>query len=74
MREEVEVLEYHSHILSELIDVSRGGSDVRSFKSYRSRSRTLQKIKRSEESRLTGTGRADYNDDFAFFDIGGNAV
>ena len=53
MREEVKVLEYHSHLLAELIDISLGRSDIFTFERDGAGGRTLQEIKRTKERRLT---------------------
>ena len=49
VREEVEVLEHHTHLLAVLVDVDVLSHDVRAFKINVARGRRLKQVERPEE-------------------------
>ena len=69
MGEEIEMLEHHTHFLTMDIDVRFIISDICVFEEDTAASGHFQQIQAAQERRLTGTGGADNNDYFAFFDL-----
>ena len=74
MREQIEVLEHHSHLLSVLVDVDVLVCDINFIDINMSRGRLLEQIQGSEEGRLSGSGRSDDDHDVAPVDLKGYIV
>ena len=55
------MLEYHTHMLADLIDVGMRIGDILAVKNDLAGGRHFQKIHAAQEGRFTGTGRPDDN-------------
>jgi len=69
MREQIEMLEYHSGFLSDPIDINMGLGYFISIYPYISRCGLFQKIDTPQESTFSGSGRTYHADDFTFLHI-----
>ena len=69
VREQVELLEHHSHLLTHLVDIVLGVGDINPLKGDSTAGRLLEQVQAAQEGRLTRTGRSDDNDLFALFDV-----
>ena len=69
MREEIEVLEYHAHLLTELVQIDLAVCDDLAVHFNGAVCRLFQKIKASEKGGFAGTGGADDDHDIAGVDI-----
>ncbi len=69
MREEVEMLEHHAHLLAVEVDIAALIGDIDAVKENLSAGRNLQQVQAAEERRLAGAGRPDDDDDFALADL-----
>ena len=80
MREEVEVLEDHAHLLTVTVDVQllavRAAllGDVDPLEDDGAGGRHLQQVQRAEEGALAGAGGADDDHDIALVDVDADAV
>ena len=74
VREEVEMLEDHAHLLAQLVDVDLFLRDIDAVEQDRSARRRLQQVQAAQERALARAGGADGRDDIALPDIDGDAV
>ena len=74
VREEVEMLEDHAHLLAQLVDVDLFLRDIDAVEQDRSTRRRFQQVQAAQERALAGAGGADGRDDIALPDIDGDAV
>ena len=74
VREEVEMLEDHAHLLAQLVDVDLFLRDIDAVEQNRATRRCLQQVQAAQERALAGAGGADGRDDIALPDIDGDAV
>ena len=66
--EQVEVLEYHSHVTAVDIDIHLHVRDVNALEDNASGRRVLHTVEAPQEGTLTGAGRSEHCDDIAFID------
>ena len=69
MREQIELLEYHTHALTQLIDIARRICNRRSFEDDLAAGRLLQQIQAAQECGFTRSGRTDHYNFFPFFNM-----
>ena len=74
MREDVEMLEDHAHLLAVLVDVDALIRDIHAVKPDVATGRLFEPVQAAQEGRFAGAGRADQGDDLALVDGFGNAV
>ena len=74
IREEVEVLEHHAHLLAVLVDVNVRLGDIDSLEEDLARGWELEKIERAKEGGFAGAGGADDDDDLTAADLHAHAV
>ena len=74
VREKIEMLEHHAHLLPVEVDVAAFVSDIDAIEQNLPTRRDLQQIEASQKCGLTRAGRADYDDNLAPLDIDRNAV
>ena len=74
MREEIEMLEHHAHLLAVEVNIAALIGDIDAVKENLSARRNLQQVEAAQERGLAGAGRADDDHDFTLFDIDRNAV
>ena len=72
--EEVELLEDHSHMGTDLVDVRLPIQQILPLEKKRSGIGNLKQIEATQEGRLSTAGRADDGDDIALVDIQGDAL
>ena len=69
MRKQIKVLEHHTHMLPNLIDIGLRIGDIDAIEDHLSGSRTFQKVHTAKKGGLTGTGRSDDHDLLAGSDM-----
>ena len=69
MREKIEVLEHHSHLLPMPIDVDLFGRQLHALKINLPGGRLLEQIETPQQGGFAGAGRSDDRDHLAFFHI-----
>ena len=78
VREEIEMLEHHAHLLAVLVDVDILSHDVRALEidmaGRRRLKQVVKQVERTEERRLAGAGRSDNDDDISLVNVHGHAV
>src|SRR5262245_31664845 len=74
MREQVERLEHHVHLLPHLRDVRLVREDVVAVDEDGSAGRMIQKVETAQERALAGARRTDDRDHFALADLGVDAL
>ena len=74
MREEIEVLEHHSHSLAKLVYVCLLIRDGSAVKQYRARRRDLEKIKGTKERGFAGAGWTDDDHYLTLVDVDGDVI
>ena len=72
MREQVELLKYHSHFLTEFVNVCLRIRDIRSLKIDVSAGRSFQQVHAAQKCGFTGTGWSDHADNIPLAYLGGN--
>ena len=66
---QVKMLEHHSHLTADFIDICILGSDLLVIKPYLSRCGDLQEIQTAEKGGFSGSGRSDNNHLFSLIDM-----
>ena len=74
MREEVEVLENHSYVLTNMVDIGRFFSQIITIYCDMATRYLLEKVKATEESGFTRTVRAEYREVFTPANIKGEII
>ena len=74
MREEIEVLEHHAHLLTILVEIDLLVHDILILEDDASVGRRLEKVQTPEEGGLTGTGWSDHDHDVAPVNIDVDAI
>ena len=74
VREQVEVLEDHSHLLTHLVDVGVLGGEVLSLDLDGAARHLLKQVEAAQEGRLSGPGGADDGQHLTLGDGGGDAL
>ena len=74
MREKVEMLKDHTHLLTVEVNVGTAIEHVLAVKDDLARGRDLKQIERTKEGRLSGARGADNDDDLAALNSGVNSV
>ena len=72
MREQVELLEYHSHFLTKFINACLRIRDIRSLKIDVSAGRGFQQVHAAQKCGFTGTGWSDHTDNIPLAYLGRN--
>ena len=68
MTEEVEGLEYHSHLFSDFIEVASALCDVLTINDNAAAGRFTEHVDTSKECRFTSSRRSDYGNDVTIVD------
>ena len=74
VREQVELLEHHAHLLAVNVYVYLGVGDVRALKQHLSAGGPVEQVEAAQERRFPGTGRSDHDHDLPFADLRVDAV
>ena len=74
MREEIEVLEHHAHLLTMQVQIHLVVGDIHAFEQDRSARGCLQQIQTAEKGGFARAGGADDNHDVTTVDIHGHTV
>ena len=74
MREDVEVLEHHAHLLTVQVNVNTLCGDVLSFKEDVSAVGYLQQVQAAQKGALAAAGWTDDGNDFSFGDVFADAL
>ena len=69
VREDVEVLEHHAHVLAQLVDVGALGGQLGALVEHLALLRDFQKVQAAQERALAGAGRADDGNDLALLNL-----
>ena len=69
MREEVEMLKHHAHLLAVEVNIAVLVGDIHAVEENPPARRKLEKVEATQECRLAAAGRADHNDDLALVNL-----
>ena len=69
MREEIEMLKYHPHLLARFVNIVLGIGDIHTIKPDFTLGRLLQQIQAAQKRTLSRTTWSDDNDLLALFDL-----